>query len=120
MVLLLVTQLTGWSGSKLVVTLQAASPYVLALSVPLAVVAIVTGRWPFAVTAVAVAAAFVAMCWRFLSRRPQRPPPIGTRPLRVFHGNLLYFNGRTADLARTLADLDVDVLAFTEYTETHA
>jgi endonuclease/exonuclease/phosphatase (EEP) superfamily protein YafD len=120
MVLLLVTQLTGWSGSKLVVTLQAASPYLLILSVPIAVAAIVASRWPLAVTAVAVAVVFVAMCWRLLLPRRQPLPPTDGRPLRVFHGNLLYYNGRTAEVARTLAALDVDIVAFTEYTQTHA
>ncbi len=38
----------------------------------------------------------------------------------MFHGNLLYYNGRTAELARVVARLDADVLAFTEYTLTHA
>jgi endonuclease/exonuclease/phosphatase (EEP) superfamily protein YafD len=120
MVLLLVTQLTGWSRSKLVVTLQAASPYLLALSVPIAVAATVARSWPLAAAAAAVAVAFVAMCQRLLFHPKQPTPPDGAGSLRVFHGNLLYFNGRTAEVARTLAALDVDVLAFTEYTQTHA
>ena len=32
----------------------------------------------------------------------------------------MYHNGRTADLARAVAAVDADVLAFTEYTFTHA
>ena len=57
---------------------------------------------------------------------PLRASAAGTAPasagasLRIFHGNLLYHNGRTAELARVVARLDADVLAFTEYTPTHA
>jgi endonuclease/exonuclease/phosphatase (EEP) superfamily protein YafD len=120
MLVLLVTQLVGWSRSKLVVTLQAASPYLLALSLPIAVVAVVAGRRVLGTLAAIALAAFVVLCWRLRFAPRQPPAPAGARPLRVFHGNLLYYNGRTAEMARSLATLDVDVLAFTEYTQAHA
>jgi endonuclease/exonuclease/phosphatase (EEP) superfamily protein YafD len=120
MVVLLVTQLVGWSRSKYIVTLQAATPYLLALSLPIAAVAIRAGRWILGSLAALGLVAFVVLSWQ-LRFPPQQPSaPAGARPLRVFHGNLLWFNGRTAEVAPTLAGLDVDVLAFTEYTQAHA
>jgi endonuclease/exonuclease/phosphatase (EEP) superfamily protein YafD len=120
MVVLLATQLLRWSGSRCVVALQAATPYVLALSVPIAAVAIIAARWALAVVAVAMVVVLLALCGpsRFPPRQP--PAPTGVRPLRVFHGNLLYYNGRTAEMARAVAALDADVLAFTEYTSAHS
>jgi endonuclease/exonuclease/phosphatase (EEP) superfamily protein YafD len=120
MSVLLVSQLVGWSRNKYVVTLQAATPYLLALALPIAVVALVAGRWILATLAAIALVSLVALGWR-LRLPPQQPPaPTTPRPLRVFHGNLLYYNARTADMARSLAALDVDVLAFTEYTQAHA
>jgi endonuclease/exonuclease/phosphatase (EEP) superfamily protein YafD len=120
MAAVLTTQVAGWSGSKVVVTAQAASSYLFALAPPLAVAAGVTGRWPMLAVAVAVSAGLVAMCWPLWFPPAQSAAADHASPLRVFHGNLLYYNGRTADLARAVVDIDADVIAFTEYTEVHA
>jgi endonuclease/exonuclease/phosphatase (EEP) superfamily protein YafD len=121
MAFIVATQLAGWSHTSAVVTLQAATPYVLALSIPIGVVAAIAGSWPLALAATPMAVALVVMS-RPLRRAPttRRPQSAEPRVLRVFHGNLLYYNGRAADLARVVAGLDADVLAFTEYTPTHA
>jgi endonuclease/exonuclease/phosphatase (EEP) superfamily protein YafD len=116
----LLTQFAGWSGTRVVVTLQAATPYILVLSVPIGVMAAFAGRWLMFTVAAAMAIALVGMSWPLLRGHNRREQPNGARVIRVFHGNLLYYNGRTADLARVVAQLDVDVLAFTEYTPTHA
>jgi endonuclease/exonuclease/phosphatase (EEP) superfamily protein YafD len=120
MVVLMVSQLVGWSRSKYVVTLQAATPYLLILSVLIAIVAIVSGRWVLGTLAAIAPAALVVLGWRLLHPPQQPSTPIAARPVRVLHGNLLCYNARTADMARSLAALDVDVLAFTEYTLAHA
>ena len=120
MAILLVTQAIGWSGARPIVGLQALTPYVLGPSLPIAVVAASTGRWPLAAAGGAVFAALIVLGVPL--RRPAGQPTTPSAPpaLRVFHGNLLYHNGRTADLARAVAAVDADVLAFTEYTFTHA
>ena len=120
MAVLLVTQLVGWSASVLIVSLQAITPYVLSLSAPIAVAAVATGRWPLAGAAGAAAVALVVMSRPLRKTTVQPPVAEDARELRVFHGNLLFYNGRTAELARVVAGLDADVLAFTEYTATHA
>jgi endonuclease/exonuclease/phosphatase (EEP) superfamily protein YafD len=120
MVAVLATQLVGWSGAKVVVSLQAATPYLFVLSLPIGVVAAVTGRWLLAGASGAIAVALVAMCWQVRRSAARHPAAGGKRMLRVFHGNLLYYNGRTAELGRVVAELDADVLAFTEYTPTHS
>jgi endonuclease/exonuclease/phosphatase (EEP) superfamily protein YafD len=116
----LATQVAGWSGSRVVVTAQAASPYLGALALLIALAAGISGRWPLLAAAAAVTAGFVAMCWPLWFPPTQPAAADGAPPLRVFHGNLLYYNGRTAELARALATVDADVVAFTEYTSTHA
>jgi endonuclease/exonuclease/phosphatase (EEP) superfamily protein YafD len=120
MLVLLGSQLVGWSRNKLIVTLQAATPYLLVLSLPIAVVAFVAGRWVLGSLAALALAAFVALAWPLRFPPQQVQVAAGGRALRVFHGNLLCYNARTAELARDLAALDVDVLAFTEYTQAHS
>ena len=120
MAAILVTQFVGWTGTSVVVTLQAATPYLLALSIPIGLIASIAGWWLLAVAAIPMAIALVAMSLPLRRPRNGRQQPDRTRVIRVFHGNLLCYNGRTADLARVVARLDADVLAFTEYTPTHA
>ena len=120
MAVLLATQVLGWSGSRLIVGLQALSLYVLALSLPIAAAAIATRRWPLAVAACVAMVALVVMCVPLRGPSVRSAPPAGSPPLRIFHANLLYLNGRTAELARVVAALDADLLAFTEYTPVHA
>jgi endonuclease/exonuclease/phosphatase (EEP) superfamily protein YafD len=120
MLLVLVTQLIGWSGAVVVVVLQTATPFLLATSVPIAGIAAVSGRWLLAATAGLSAVALAMMLWRMRVAPLQAGVSADTQPLRLFHGNLLYYNPRTAEMARVVADLDADLLAFTEYTPTHA
>jgi endonuclease/exonuclease/phosphatase (EEP) superfamily protein YafD len=119
MAVIVATQLVGWSGTSVIVTLQAATPYALSLSVPIGVAAAIARCWPMVVASTAMTTALVVMSWP-LRRRSGRTPRTGHGTITVFHGNLLYYNGRTAELARVVARLDADVLAFTEYTPTHA
>ena len=120
MAILLVSQLIGWSGSTWIVALQALTPYVLATSLPMALAAILTGRWLLAAAGAAAVGTLLAFCWSVRAPSGQPQAPRGGQRLRVFHGNLLYYNGRTAELTRVLADVGADVLAFTEYTPVHA
>ncbi len=120
MAALLVTQLIGWSGVKLAVSLQALTPYVLAPAAPITVAALIAQRWLLGAAAGALVIALVVMCLPVRWSSGQRSAPDGAQRLRLFHGNLLYYNGRTAELGRVVHRLDADVLAFTEYTPTHA
>ena len=120
MAVIVVTQLAGWSGSSAVVTLQAATPYVLALSVPIGIAAAIAGWLPLAVVAAAMAVVLVVMAQPLRRSSDELAHHDAAQVIRVFHGNLLCYNGRTAELARVVARLDADVLAFTEYTPTHA
>lgn len=116
MVALVATQIVGWTGHRLVAALQSLTPYVLGLAFPLAAAALVTRRWAMTGVATAVAIALVVMAWPLLRPPAQAAPAEGATPLRVFHANLLYRNTRYDDIAATVAGLDADVLAFTEYT----
>ena len=120
MAVILGTQLIGLSGTRLVVTIQAATPFVFALSIAIIVVAAVTGRWLLLAAATLVALGIAALGWSVIRSPKQRARPAASPTVRVFHGNLLYNNSRTAELATVVARLDADLLAFTEYTPAHA
>lgn len=119
-VLVLLTQVVGWTGNRWVAAAQAGTPYLLALSMPIAAVGLVTQRWSILAVGLAVAASFVVLAWPLLFPPAQPTPHAGTSELRVFHGNLYYRNGHDGNLVRAIAHVDADVLVFTEYTPGHA
>jgi len=117
---LVATQLGGWTGRREIAALQALTPYFLAPALPICVLALVTRHWALAGTAGAVALVLVILSWPLVFRPGQHAPLAGSMPLRVFHGNLMYYNPRPNEIPAALGVLDVDVLAFTEYTAEHA
>ena len=118
--LLLVTQFAGRSGSRPVVIMQALAHYLLALAIPITVLAAVAQRWALAVAAGVVVAGAIVLSEPLLRRPTQAVTRDGATPVRVFHSNLLYENGRPRHLVEALEAVDADILAFTEYTEAHA
>lgn len=119
MAVVLVTQFIGWAGRRLVVTLQAGTPYLFAVSIPLAISAAATGRWVLVIAAASTALGLAALGWPFVRSSGQRPVNDVRPILRIFHGNLLYRNTTIDGIAAVVVDLDADLLAFTEYTPEH-
>lgn len=114
------TEIVGWSGTRAIVILQALTPYLLAVVLAVAVTAFVAQAWSLGTVASAIVVAAGRIGRPYLFPASGTPVDEGATPLRVFHGNLLYENGRPTDLVPMLCDLDVDVLAFTEYTAAHS
>ncbi len=96
-------------------------PWSALSAVPLAVGAALTDRRRLAAAAGAVGAAGVAMAAPLVVPRRQPPanPAAHGATLRITHANLLYINRRVAAVPDVLADLDADVLTFSELTPTH-
>ncbi|CAN5834653.1 endonuclease/exonuclease/phosphatase family protein [soil metagenome] len=120
MVILVVTQVIGYTGNKYVASFQALTPYLLFSALPMAVITAITGRWPLAGVSGVIALVLMALTWPLVYPGGQPEAMPDATPLRVFHANLLYLNTDVDDLVPVIADLDVDVLAFTEYTSTHS
>jgi endonuclease/exonuclease/phosphatase (EEP) superfamily protein YafD len=117
---LLVTQFTGWSHARAVVIVQALAHWVIALTIPVTVVAFITRQWVLGSAGAVVLAAGLGLSQPLLTRPRQRDAATGATPVRVFHSNLLYENKRPTEMIGTLEGVNADVLAFTEYTEAHA
>lgn len=120
MVILVVTQIAGYTGNKYVASFQALTPYLLFPALPMAFVAALTRRWPLAGVAGVIALVLVVLTWPLVFPGGQPRALADATPLRVFHANLFYLNTDVEVFVPVVADLDVDVLAFTEYTSTHA
>lgn len=120
MAVALVVQASRWSESRHAVALQAGTPYLLLLAFPLGTGAVVARCWALVGASGVAAVALVVLAWplRFPAERIEAPA--GARRLRVFHGNLLHSNRRPDEVATVLEQLEADVLAFTEYTPSHA
>ncbi len=120
MAVLVASQIAGWSNSRMVIILQALTPYLFGLTLLVAVAALVGQVWILGAAAAALAVALCPLGRPLLSPAPQPPPLDQAVQVKVFHGNLLCDNGGTAELPAMLGRLGVDVLAFTEYTAVHA
>lgn len=117
---LLATQIAGWSRNPYVVALQALTPYVVALALPVVVLAVASRAWAMAGAAIGIPVSLAVIGRSFLFPIGQRAALAGASPLRVFHANLLYANPRPEGIPDAIASVGADVLAFTEYTPRHA
>ena len=115
-----VTQVAGINGLRIVAAVQSVTPYLLTLALPIGALALVFRRWPLAIAALVVASAIGAYAWPLL--HPDREPAAlaGSTPVRVFHANLLFENDDTDGIVRALGSVDADLLAFTEFTRVHS
>ena len=104
----------------MIAALQSITPYALALSLPVAVVGFVTGRWAMAGVAVVVAGALVALSWPLLFPHRNRR----RRPTRRRCASSTATSSTGTPAAPTWSvrsnGIEADVLAFTEYTPEHA
>ena len=115
---LMLTQGLGLELARPVAVAQSLTPYAV---VPTAVVAIVAALGRRALLALVAGSIGASMLWLAapLAFPPDRPATTG-EPLRIASVNLLYTNDDVVAAADVLADLDLDVVAFHEYTDEHA
>lgn len=117
--LLLLTQAVGWNGSKLLATLHALTPFLLAVTVPVAGIASWRHRHELALTAsfIGLGALLLASPLVFTPSRPA--PDLDGTEVSVAAVNLLFSNQVVPDAADELLARDADVILFSEYTAEH-
>ena len=113
------TQLIGWDDVRAAVIMQALTPYLGLLLVPVAS----WGLWRRSYTTVTISCAigFGLLVLATPLAFPATSPAVADHAtlLRVGAVNLLYTNDRTADIAADLGARDLDVIVFNEYTPAH-
>ena len=117
--LVMITQAFGWDGTRAVATLQTLTPYGIPLAVLVAAGAIWAGRDALAATAAAVGLGTLLLATPIVFPPGQpdvQPDAVGLSAASV---NLLFSNDRVDELAAELAELEPDVIVFSEYTIEH-
>jgi hypothetical protein len=112
----MLTEAVRWSGTRIVATLQALTPLLALLLVPVGAVAVWQGRYLMVAAAVVAGLGALALMAPLVFTRSQPHQRDGTEGLRVALANLLYGNERIDDVAADLAERDLDVIVFNEYT----
>ncbi|MFT7504048.1 MAG: endonuclease/exonuclease/phosphatase (EEP) superfamily protein YafD [Gammaproteobacteria bacterium] len=116
---LLLTQSVGWNGSTLLATLHALTPFILAVTIPVAGIACWRKRHALAITTsfVGLGSLLLALPLVFTLDRPA-PDPLGTE-VSVAAVNLLFSNPVVLEAANDLQVRDADAILFSEYTPEH-
>ena len=115
----MLTEAVGWSGTRIVATLQALTPLLALLLVPVAGIAFWRGQYLMAAAAVVAGLGALALMAPLVFTRSQPHQSDGTEGLRAGLTNLLYGNERIVEVAADLAARDLDVIVFNEYTPEH-
>jgi endonuclease/exonuclease/phosphatase (EEP) superfamily protein YafD len=116
---LTITQTVGWTGSRLIAVVQVLTPYVGAALVIVVLVSLLRRRLQLTTVAAAVLFGIVVLGTplAFPHDQPQAAP--NSTGLEVAALNLWYQNERIGDVDEALAEVDADVIVFTEFTPEH-
>lgn len=117
----MLTQALGWPGTRTIAILQSLTPYLALAMAPVAAAAL-TGRriWmAFTASLIGIAGLILALPVLFPADLP--PTADGAASLRIGALNLLYLNepANVEDVAADLAERDLDVIVFAEYSTAH-
>jgi len=115
----MLSQAVGWSGTRVVATLQALTPLLALALVPIAAIALWQGLSLMAAAAGAVGLGALILMASLIFRQSQSRPAGDSAGLRIALANLLYGNERIDEVATDLAEHDLDVIVFSEYTAEH-
>lgn len=115
----LLTQTVGWAGTKSIAVVQTLTPYLGISLVPVMVLAMWRRRLLLVTVATAVGFGIAVLATPLAFPNPQPPPAAGSTGVRVAAANLWYENTRVGEVDEALADLDADVIVFSEYTPEH-
>ncbi len=116
----MLTQAVGFGGSSLLATIHALTPYSLPLIAVVAATAGLKRSLALALTAAVVGSATLVLAFPIAFPASQPSPRADATELRAASINLLFSNPVVADVADDLADRDLDVVVFIEYTVEHA
>ncbi len=114
----MLSQAFGWDGMPIVAAGQALTPYLVLACAGSAVVARACARHGAAVGAAVVGMVGLGLAAPLVFT-PSLPPTHAGTAQRMAAVNLLYTNDRTADIAETLSELDLDAVVFNEYNDAH-
>jgi endonuclease/exonuclease/phosphatase (EEP) superfamily protein YafD len=117
--LVVLTQAFGRTGPTSVAVVQSLTPYLGVALVPVILVALWRGRLELVTVATAVTFGVAVLGTPLAVPDRQRPPAPGSTGLRVAAVNLWFENARIDDVDDALAELDADVIVFSEYTPEH-
>lgn len=115
----LVSQVIGWNGTRVVATLQALTPLLALLLIPIAGLALWQSRHAIASVAAILGLGAMVLMAPLIFEPAQDQPIEGSVGLRVALVNLLYENAETDAVASDLARRNLDVIVFNEYTAEH-
>jgi endonuclease/exonuclease/phosphatase (EEP) superfamily protein YafD len=117
---LLITQVFGWGGGKMLPMVQAFTPYLLVAPFVVAPAATVGRRHALGlISALQAIGSLVLLAPVVFHGTPPLVPP-GAARLTVTHANLLYENtDRSVAAAEAVMATDADVLVLSEYTPQH-
>lgn len=114
----MLSEIAQWTGTRTIATLQALTPHLALALVPIAGIAIWRGNLSITAGAGLVGLAALAILAPAMRGRSSERP-VGSNGLRVALVNLLYGNEQINAVAKDLADRDIDVIVFNEYTPEH-
>jgi len=115
----LLSEMAGWTGTRIVATLQALTPQLTLILIPLAGIALSQGQYVMAASAGVVGLVAIGTMAPILFHGSAEPSNSETAGLRVALANLLYGNPQMAAAASDLAGRNLDVIVFNEYTPEH-
>jgi endonuclease/exonuclease/phosphatase (EEP) superfamily protein YafD len=115
----MLAQAAGWNGSRSIAVLQALTPYGIPLTVVVAAIAVRQRSYELAVSAAVVGVSVLGLASPIVLRPDQPAPADDAAEVRVAAINLLYSNPRVSDVADQVAQLDADVVVFSEFTAEH-
>jgi endonuclease/exonuclease/phosphatase (EEP) superfamily protein YafD len=112
---LIISQVFGWGGGRVLPVVQSFTPYVLVLPFVIGVVALVTQRWTITgVCGLQAVGALVLVAPLIFVGRP--PGGDAGQTITVAHANWLVSNPEPHDAAAQLIGMGADVLAVSEFT----
>ena len=114
-----ITQAIGWAAPTTVAVVQSLTPYLGMALVPVVVLALWRRRLIMATVATAIGFGIALLTVPLAFPDPQPAAAADSVGLRVASLNLWYENPRIDDVDEVLADLDADVIVFSEYTSAH-
>lgn len=118
--LVTLTQLLRWSAPlSSVAIVQALTPHLGLLLLPTALLALWFRRYHLVTVSAACGFALLVLATPLAFPGPRPDPTPGAVGLRVASANLYYGNDQVTDVVEALAEVDPDVIVFSEYTAAH-
>ncbi len=116
---IMLTQATGWAGTRSVAVLQSLTPYGIVVLAIVAVVAVVRREYRVGFAAAAIGFSGVLLAAPLVFGPAQPPGDDAASGVRVASVNLLYGNETIGDAADALLARQPDIIVFSEYTAEH-